>query len=188
MGNAAVDVPMTAEQFLAWDGEQPERWEFVGGEVFAMTGATVRHAAVTGNLYMALRQHLRGSPCRTIANEVKLRVQASDAYYYPDVMVTCSAADAQEPLIQREPLLLIEVLSKSTASYDRGAKFAAYRSLPSLREYLLIDPASRRCDLYRLGAEGFWVLRPFEAGQAVALESVAMTLSAQALWDEVPAV
>ena len=186
MGNAAVDVPMTAEQFLAWDGEQPERWEFVGGEVFAMTGATVRHAAVTGNLYMALRQHLRGSPCRTIANEVKLRVQASDAYYYPDVMVTCSAADAQEPLIQREPLLLIEVLSKSTASYDRGAKFAAYRSLPSLREYLLIDPDSRQCDLFRLGDQGLWTLYPTPKGGDLHLASVDLTIAAATLWDEVP--
>jgi Uma2 family endonuclease len=186
MGSAAIHLPMTAEQFLAWDEEQPERWEFVAGEVFAMTGATDRHVTITGNLYMALRQHLRGTPCRTSANETKLRVEAADAFYYPDIMVTCSATDAKDPLIKREPVLLIEVLSKSTAHYDRGGKFAAYRTLQTLREYLLVDPETRQCDLFRLGADGLWVLHPTPNGGDVRLTSVDLTIPAATLWDEVP--
>ena len=188
MGHAAVQLPLSAAAFLAWDATQTLRHEFVRGEVFAMAGAGEAHVTVSGNVYALLRQHLKGTPCRTFITDMKLRVEAADALFYPDVFVTCSATDAADPMVKREPVLLVEVLSPATAAFDRGDKFAAYRLLPSLREYLLIDPASRRCDLYRLGAEGFWVLRPFEAGQAVALESVAMTLSAQALWDEVPAV
>ena len=186
MGQVALQLPMTAEEFLAWDKNQAERWEFVAGEVFAMTGASTPHVTVAMNVAFALRQHLRGTPCRTYINDNKLRVEASNAYYYPDVMVTCSASDAQDPLIQREPTLLVEVLSPSTASDDRGGKFHAYRTLPTLREYLLIDPSTRHSDLYRLGSEGLWVLHPAAPTDSVHLASVELTISAAVLWDEVP--
>ncbi len=186
MGHAAVKHPMSAREFLAWDATQTLRHEFVGGEVFAMAGAGEAHAMAAGNLYVALRSHLAGTPCRTFITDMKLRVEAADAYFYPDVMVTCSAQDAADPLIKREPVLLVEVLSPGTAAYDRGDKFAAYRRLATLREYLLVDPDTRRCDLYRLGQEGLWVLHPGEPGQGLRLDSVGLDLSAAALWAEVP--
>ena len=185
MGHAAARLPMTATEFLAWDEHEAFRHEFVRGEVFAMAGAEERHVTVSLNVAMALRTHLRGTPCRTFIVDMKLRVEAADCYFYPDVMVTCSAADAADPLIKREPTLVVEVLSPGTAAYDRGDKFASYRALTSLREYLLVDPETRRCDLYRKGADGLWVLHPFEPGQAVQLDSVGLTLGAEALWDEV---
>ncbi len=187
MGHAAEQFRLSAADFLAWDALQSIRHEFVSGEVFAMAGAEERHVTTALNVAMALRSHLRGTPCRTFITDMKLRVDAADAYFYPDVMVTCSAADAGDPLIKREPVLLVEVLSPSTAAYDRGDKFAAYRSLSSLREYLLVDTTSRRCDLYRKGSDGLWVLHPFEPETAVQLDSVGLSLSAQALWDEVSA-
>jgi Uma2 family endonuclease len=186
MGHAAAKQPLSAEDFLAWDETQTVRHEFIGGEVFAMAGAGERHATAAGNVYVALRSHLAGTPCRTFITDMKLRVEAANAFFYPDVMVTCSALDATNPLIKREPVLLVEVLSPSTAAYDRGDKFAAYRTLPSLREYLLVDPDTRRCDLYRLGAEGLWVLHPVEPGNGLRLDSVGLDLSAAALWAEVP--
>jgi Uma2 family endonuclease len=185
MGHAAVKMPMTGEEFIAWDETETERREFVRGEVFAMAGVEERHATVSGNVYMALRNHLRGTPCRSFMSDMKLRVEAADCYFYPDVMVTCAAADTKDTKIKRDPVLVVEVLSPSTAAYDRGAKFADYRQLPNLAEYLLIDTESRRCDLYRKGADGLWVLHPFEPGQAVRLQSVALDLGADALWDEV---
>ena len=187
MGNVATRLRMSAQDFLAWDETQAVRHEFVAGEVFAMAGAGEAHVTAAGNVYLLLRQHLAGTPCRTFITDMKLRVDAADAVFYPDVMVTCSAADAADPLVKREPVLLVEVLSPATAAYDRGDKFAAYRKLPSLREYLLVDTDSRRCDLYRKGGDGLWVLHPFEPGQAVTLASVELELSAAALWDEVPA-
>ena len=185
MGNAATQTPMTHQEFLAWDAHEPLRHEFVRGDVFAMAGAEERHVMVTGNVYVALRAHLRGSPCRTFITDMKLRVEAADAYFYPDVMVTCSSADAADPRVKREPTLVVEVLSPGTAAYDRGAKFAAYRALPSLLELLLVDPDTRRCDVYRKGADGLWVLHPFEPGQDVLLQSVDLALRSEALWDEV---
>ena len=186
MGQALAQLPMSAQEFLDWERTQSIRHEYLRGELFAMAGAEERHVTTAANVYTALRTHLRGTPCRTFITDMKLRVEAANCYFYPDVMVTCSAADAGEPLIKREPVLVVEVLSPSTAAYDRGEKFAAYRLLPTLREYLLVDPHSRRCDLYRRGGDGLWVLHPAEPGQSVVLASVALELVAEKLWDEVP--
>ena len=188
MGHAAGPAPMTADEFLAWDTTQTIKHEFVRGRVVALSGAHEAHVTLVGNVYSALRQHLKGSPCRTLATDMKLRVEAADAFYYPDVMVTCSAADAADPLVKREPTLVVEVLSPTTAAYDRGEKFAAYRLLPTLQEYLLVDPAARRCDLYRRGADGLWVLHPGAPEQGVHFASVGLKLDGTRLWDEVPPV
>jgi Uma2 family endonuclease len=188
MAHAAATRRLTAEEFLAWDATQTQRHEFVAGEVFAMAGASEAHVTAAGNLYLALRQHLAGSPCRTFITDMKLQAHAADAYFYPDVMVTCSAADAASPNLKREPVLLIEVLSTSTAAYDRGDKFASYRRIATLREYLLVDPDTRRADLYRLGADGLWVLHPAEPGTAIDLASVELKLTPTALWAEMPPI
>lgn len=131
---------------------------------------------------MALRQHLRGSPCRVYPSNVKLRVEAADCYFYPDVMVTCSAGDLRDRLIKREPVLVVEVLSPSTAADDRGNKFASCRQLPSLQEYLLVDVDTQRCDLFRRCDDGLWVLHPAGPADAVQLASVDLVLTPEALW------
>jgi Uma2 family endonuclease len=100
-------------------------------------------------------------------------------------MVTCSAADQGSPLVKSEPKLLVEVLSPSTAAYDRGDKFSRYRQLPSLQEFVLIDVDTRRSDVYRKGADGLWVLHPFEADEGLALASVDLSIGAAVLFAEV---
>ena len=183
VGYALQRQRMTAAEFLAWDESQFIKHEFVQGEVFAMAGGEDRNFSVALNLAIALRLHLRGSPCRVYGSDVKLRVDAADCYFYPDLMVTCSALDAADRLIKREPVLVVEVLSPSTAAYDRGAKFAAYRQLPSLAEYLLVEVDTRRCDLFRKRPEdGLWVLHPSAPNEAVQLASVGLAISAEALW------
>ncbi len=185
MGQAFAYKGMTADEFLAWDQQQTIRHEFVRGEVFAMAGAGERHITVTGNLYLALRAHLRGTPCRPLMTDMKLRVEALDCFFYPDVMVTCVQADAASEFVKTDAKLVVEVLSPSTAAYDRGDKFAAYRALPTLAEYLLVDVDSRRCDLFRKQANGLWLLHPFEPGQTLQLASVALDISAIDLWADV---
>jgi Uma2 family endonuclease len=182
VGYALQKRRLTADEFLNWDAGQTVKHEFVRGEVFAMAGGEDRNFTVAGNLYIALRQHLGGSGCRIYGSDVKLRVEAADCFFYPDLMVTCSAADATDRLIKREPVLVVEVLSPSTAAFDRGEKFAAYRMLPSLAEYLLVDIDARRCDLYRKGADGLWVLHPTQGEEPLEMASVALTLPAPALW------
>ena len=185
MGHALANPLFTAEEFLAWDATQTIKHEFYRGEVFAMAGVEDRHATLVLNLALALRAHLNGTPCRIYVNDVKLRVDAANCYFYPDVMVTCGAQDAAQPRIKSQAQLVVEVLSPSTAAYDRGEKFSAYRQLPSLQEYLLVDLDSRRCDLYRKGVDGLWVLHPYEAGADLQLASVNGQVSGEALWADV---
>ena len=185
MGHAAADIRMTAEQFLDWDRSQPLRHEFVAGEVFAMAGAEDRHVTVAGNVYMVLRQHLAGTPCKVYMSDVKLEVAAASCFFYPDVMVTFSDADRASPRLKSQASLVIEVLSASTAACDRGDKFAAYRKLPSLQEYLVADIDGRRADLHRKGDDGLWVLHPFETGEAVVLQAVELSITAAQLFAEV---
>lgn len=186
MGHAVQKPVFTAADYLAWEADQPQRHEFLDGEVFAMAGAEDRHVTVAMNLAFALRQHLSGSPCRTYMSDMRLRVAAANAYFYPDVLVTCSAQDLASPMVKTEPKLIVEVLSPTTAAYDRGLKFSHYRSLASLQEYVLVDLDTRATDCYRLGADGLWVLHPFARGDSVTLASVTLEISAQQLFAEIP--
>jgi Uma2 family endonuclease len=179
---------LTPEEFLAWDATQTLRHEYVDGEVFAMAGAGDAHVTAAGNVYLALRQHLAGTPCRTFITDMKLHVNAAKVYFYPDVMVTCSASDAASATIKYEPVLLVEVLSPSTAAFDRGNKFATYRTIATLREYLLVDPDKHSADLYRLGSDGLWVLHPFDENSTVHLASVQLDIPPALLWAELPPV
>ncbi len=185
MGRAAQTPIFSAADYLAWEAAQPERHEFVDGEVFAMAGAEDRHVTVAGNLYITLRQHLSGSACRTYMSDMRLHVAAVNSYFYPDVLVTCSPLDHASAMVKAEPKLIAEVLSPTTAAYDRGLKFGHYRTLPSLEEYLLVDLDTRVTDCYRKGADGLWVLHPFARGEAVELASVVLTLTAAQLFAEV---
>jgi Uma2 family endonuclease len=187
MGNTAEQLRFSAVDYLAWEAEQSQRHEFADGEIFAMAGANEAHVTAAGDIFVRLRQHLAGTPCRSFITDMKLHVEAANAFYYPDVMVTCSAIDAADPLIKREPVLLVEVLSKSTESIDRIKKFQDYRRLPSLREYLMVDLETRACDLYRQGTDGLWVLHPAAPGADVQLAGVDLLLTGAALWAEVPA-
>lgn len=185
MGLAAEKSIFTANDYLAWEATQLDRHEYLDGDVFAMAGAEDRHVTVALNLAFALRQHLTGGPCRTYMSDMRLNVAASNSYFYPDVLVTCSALDQASPLVKTEPKLIIEVLSPSTAAYDRGLKFSHYRSLPSLNEYAVIDLDSRITDVYRKGADDLWVLHPFGRGETIELASVALHVSATQLFADV---
>lgn len=185
MGLAAEKSIFTADDYLAWQAMQLDRHEYLDGEVFAIPATEDRHNTTSGNIALALRQHLSGSPCRTYMSDMLLQVAASNSYFYPDVLVTCSAIDQASPLVKTEPKLIIEVLSPSTAAYDRGLKFSHYRSLPSLEEYAVIDLGSRITDVHRKGADGLWVLHPFGQGETVELASVALQVSAAQLFADV---
>ena len=185
MGNPQP-APMDADAFLAWEAEQPGKHEFVAGEVFAMGGDSDRHVTIAGNVFSAVREHLRGGPCRTFIADMKLRVEATDTFFYPDVMVTCDPADRGREQYKQAPVLVVEVLSPSTEAFDRGAKFAAYRSLGSLQEYLLIDPASGAIELYRRDPEDHWVLYTHTSQDAVELRSTGLTLDGERIFEDAP--
>jgi len=180
-------VPFSPEEYLAWEHEQPDRNEYVRGEVFAMTGVSEAHATITLNLAAALHAHLRGSPCRPFTLDLKLRVDAANCFFYPDIFVTCDPRDrgVDAAFVKRHPKLVVEVLSRSTEAYDRGDKFAAYRTLETLEEYVLISPERTVLDVFRRDASGHWVLYPFVAGDTLELASVGFTCPVTQLFEGV---
>lgn len=173
-----------AAAYLAWEETQPGRNEYVAGDVFTMVGVRQSHNVATGNLYNALRRELKGSPCRVFIESVKTRIEAADCFFYPDVLVTCDARDRQTPEYVSHPRLVVEVLSASTAAFDRGAKFAAYRKLESLQDYVLVDTAAQRVEVFRRNPENHWVLYDYGPGDAVELASLALRLSVEELLED----
>jgi Uma2 family endonuclease len=161
MTNPAPQVTLDAETYLAWEERQQEKHEYIAGEVFAMVGARREHVVVSLNLATAFKQRLRGSPCQAYIADLKLRVDAVDAFFYPDVMVSCDARDHAASQFIAHPILIAEVLSESTAAFDRGNKFAAYRTLPSLQEYVLVDIDARRVETFRRAPENDWLFHEY---------------------------
>ncbi|MHB1668879.1 MAG: Uma2 family endonuclease [Thiomonas sp.] len=166
---------LTLDAYLAWEDAQPERHEFYRGEVFAMVGARRVHGLVTLNVAAALKSHFKGGPCVAFVESMKLQV-ADDAVFYPDVFVTCHPEDLRTDMVFRHPVLIVEVLSDSTQAYDRGLKFAAYRRLADLREYVLIDPDNRSVEVYRRNAQGLFELHDQTGAATLELASVQASL------------
>lgn len=176
MALAQEKAKFDAAAYLAWEAEQPNRNEYIAGEVFAMVGVRLSHNVATGNLYNALRNALKGSPCRVYIESVKTRIEAADCFFYPDIAVTCDARDRATPDFISHPLLVVEVLSESTAAFDRGDKFAAYRKLPSLQEYVLVDLSAKRVEIFRRNAEQHWVLYEYFDGDEINFASLSLKL------------
>lgn len=183
MGNA-LRTELSLEAFLDWENEQPEKHEFHRGEIFAMVGARRVHAEVLLNIALSLKVQLRGSPCRAYADTVKVQI-GDDTILYPDVFVTCDAVDLRTALIFRSPKIIVEVLSPSTDSYDRGAKFTLYRQIPSLSEYMLVDPDTREVQLFRRNADGLFTVHDLTGDAEIRLDSIECVLRADEVFEGV---
>ncbi len=185
MGNTLEKgVEFTPEAYLAWEAAQSERHEYVNGEVFLMTGTTTAHNRIAGNIYVALRNGLRGKPCSVYMESVKLKVEAANCYFYPDLMVTCSDNDRLQPLVQLEPTLVVEVLSDATAGYDRGTKFNAYRQLPSLQEYVLVAQNNTEVLVFRRGEGVEWIVHPYGVDEMLHLPSLDLAIPVAAIYED----
>jgi Uma2 family endonuclease len=162
--------------YLKNEQSSPDKHEYVAGEVFAMAGASKRHGTLAGNALIALRQHLRGKPCGVWMADMKVRVRADSAYYYPDVVATSDPADlgpdAPRDFLEA-PKLVVEVLSDATEPVDRRQKCLSYRRMPSLDEYVLIDQNKPWVEVFRRTPAG-WTQDIYEAGEVVSLASVGL--------------
>jgi Uma2 family endonuclease len=185
MPNSAEQIYLSAEDYLQVEARSTMKHEYIDGETFVMAGATDAHATITLNLATLLRAYLRGSPCRVYVSDMKVRVDAANSFFYPDVFVTCDSRDVSEQLIKRHPTVIIEVLSKSTAVYDYSAKFGYYQQLESLQEYVLIKPDCMAVDVFRRDAENQWLLYAFTAGNEVALTSIDFCCAITELYEDV---
>ena len=180
---------LTFEDWLETERASLEgRTEYLGGEVFAMTGVSVEHNAILVNIASELRTQMKGRPCQVYANDLKVRIRPADAGKYPDLIALCGEHQFQDGRrdVLLNPSLIAEVLSDSTEAYDRGKKFAIYRQIPSLREYLLVSQHQVLVVLYSRADDGRWTLSDFAAlTGSVPLPSGGCTLSLAEVYDKV---
>ncbi|MBD2775318.1 Uma2 family endonuclease [Iningainema tapete] len=176
---------MTVEEYLDWEPQQDCRYEYVNGEVFAMTGGTIPHNDIALNLYRTLYPHLRSQGCRINVADVKVQLSTNSPYYYPDVIVSCDRRDLNARKFIQYPKLIVEVLSPSTEAKDRGEKFSFYRTIPTLQEYILIESEKISVEYYRRGEGRMWLYYPYTAGDTITIESIEFTCAIDLLYEGV---
>jgi Uma2 family endonuclease len=175
---------LSVEEYLHFEQQGEIRHEYVDGQIYAMAGTTKQHNAISLNIAALLRAKVRGTPCRAYIADVKVRIEFSNAFYYPDVMVGCDPSDNHE-LYLAHPCLIIEVLSPSTENIDRREKLFAYRTLPSLREYVLIGAEEKKVEAFRRETGGEWSLTTLTMGDTLQLECIAAAISLDDIYEDI---
>lgn len=169
----------TIDDFLAWEREQEERYEFLDGFIRCMVGGTADHNTIIGNLFAALKAQLQAKPCRAFIDGIKVLSAAS--ILYPDLVVTCAPVEPKSDIVPA-PAVVIEVLSRSTADFDRGRKWLAYQQIPSLLHYGLVSQDERRIDLYTRHGDG-WQYRVLgDRDEALVLDGIACRVPLAAVY------
>jgi Uma2 family endonuclease len=153
-GPTASHDSLTVEEYMKLEESATVRHEYVAGEIFAMVGATKRHNRIIGNISSHLWAAARGGPCRVYSESVKLRV-ADDVIYYPDMMVACGP-EGDDPLVEDNPCLMVEVASPSSETTDRREKLAAYKRMPGLEAYLIISQDRRWVERHFRDEDHIW--------------------------------
>ncbi len=148
----AAPKPWSVDEFLDWERTQEERYEYHDGLIRMMVGGTADHNTISGNIVATLRTRLRGGPCRAFMSAMK--VQTDGAASYPDVVVTCAGVPPKGDVVP-EPRVIVEVLSRSTESFDRGPKWDAYQRIPSLDQYVLVSQDRLRVEIYTRRERGW---------------------------------
>ena len=178
-------LPMSVADYLAFEETSDVRHEYIGGEIYAMSGASTPHNTIAGNIFAALRDKLRGGPCRIFIETVKLRLEASrdDIFYYPDVVVSCHPTGVQHQFVLL-PTLIVEVLSPSTETTDRREKKMNYRQVQTLEEYVLVAQDRREVTIFRR-ATG-WQGEIFTAPESlIEFRSVKQAMTVAAIYEDV---
>jgi Uma2 family endonuclease len=182
------NATIALDDYLAEEEVAEFRSELVRGEVIAMVGASFRHNQIIHNLHLALGNQLRGGPCGVMSQAMKVRANASDDVFYPDIVVYCG-----EPRIEHRrgemllnPTLLIEVLSPSSADYDRGTKWDFYRGIPSLQEYVVLWQEKPAAERFTRQGDGFWLLSEWRGLESeIRLDSISAQLRLSEVYEGV---
>ncbi len=181
----AVPPPLTADAYLRWEAQQEPRYEYLDGTLRLMGGGTLAHNDLAINLLMLIRPAVRAQGCRVNLADVKVHVIPRNAYFYPDLVVSCHPEDLVAPTAIAQPSLIVEVLSPSTRDYDRGDKFQCYQALASLQEYVLIDGDRVAVEYFRRGEGRMWLYTRYGMGETLTLHSVGMEVDVDAIYDGV---
>ena len=178
-------VRFTPEEYLAWEVQQELRYEYIDGEVYAMSGGTLPHGLIGLNFASSLKFSLRGRGCLVLNSDCKVGVSDEGPFTYPDASVTCENRDRIAQKFARYPCLIAEVLSPSTEAYDRGGKFALYRRLDSLQEYVLIGSQVKSVEVFRRNDLGQWIFTAYEEGESIQLMGATVTVTFDEIYENV---
>ena len=176
------------QEYLAIERDAQEKHEYLNGEIFALAGASEKHNLITINIAASIHAQLKGTSCRVYSSDMRLRVSATGLYTYPDVVALCGDAhfDDEQRDTLLNPSLIIEVISKSTEGYDRGEKFAHYRRLESLKEYLLVSQDRYRVEHYVRQPDNQWLMSELSKLEAsIELPSINCSLLLSDVYDRI---
>lgn len=156
---------LTPEEYLAWEREAPQKHEYYRGELFAMAGTGARHNVIAKNLMVDIGTQLKGKQCQPYGSDLRIHIPENTLFTYPDISIICRDIVEEEANDDYtiEPTVIIEILSPSTKSYDRGEKFRLYRDIPSLKAYILIDSESIAIEAFHINASGHWELEEYKS-------------------------
>jgi len=177
---------VTVNDYLKFEQASEVRHEYVAGQVYAMAGASEEHNLIVINLVSLLRPHLRGSSCRVFVSDMKVKVelQNTDMFYYPDLLVTCDRSDP-ERYFKTNPSLIVEVLSNSTETTDRREKRINYQTIKSLQEYVLISQDTIKVEIYRKDEKYHWIIETLGKNDNLELNSVGLNLTMTDIYEDV---
>lgn len=177
---------LSIQEYLAIEIKNDTKYEYHNGSIIAMAGGTLNHGLICGNIFGEIRTSLRqkNSGCMPMNSEIKIHIQKQNRFLYPDTMVVCDeieTADEDKNAVIN-PTVIIEVLSKSTASYDRGDKFFFYRQIPTLKEYILIEQDKYQIELYQR-QENLWkITRVSGLTKSISIESLGIEIDLSAIY------
>jgi Uma2 family endonuclease len=172
-------------EYAAFTETSELKHEYIDGAIVAMSGGTIAHGRLIGRVTSLMSRALEGRRCLVMPSDVRVRIRAADRATYPDLFVVCDAVehDPDDDHSVTNPSVIVEVLSSSTADSDRGDKFAAYRRLRSLREYVLVSQLEHRIDVYRRDGRR-WHLDEYRPGETFQLESISVTLAVDDVYSD----
>jgi Uma2 family endonuclease len=179
----------TQQEYLSIERKRETRSEFIGGQIVAMTGASRAHNLIVTNVIGELRQQLKDKPCEIYSNDMRVKIAVADVYTYPDAVVVCGDPQFEDAFVDTllNPTLIVEVLSESTESYDRGRKSGFYRTIESLAEYLLIAQDEYKIEQYVRQPDARWLLSDIRsADSSLWLPSIQCTLALREIYDRIP--
>jgi len=176
---------LTPEEYFVWEEKQLFRHEYLNGEVYAMSGGTQNHGRIASNIIFIVKGHLRGGGCQVGNSDCRVNILETKDYVYPDVSVTCDERDITAIQAIQYPCLIVEVLSPSTASYDRGDKFRLYRRNPSLQDYVLVDAEKIAIDLYRKNERGNWEIFNYQSEDNIELRSIDLSFPIESVYEDI---
>jgi len=184
MAQPMTRARVSPEEYLQLERAADVRHELVNGEMVAMSGGTWEHSLIAQNIGGELRAALRPTPCQVLNSDLRIWIEATSRYTYADVVAVCGPPrftdEVRDTILN--PTAIFEVLSDSTESYDRGEKFAGYRTLPSLQEYVLVSQKLELVEHFHRQANGTWLLRVCGAGESVSLPSLGCELKVEEIY------